>query len=275
MRWFGKMIDTYSSLHNHSMYSLLDGYSTPEEYLERAKEIGLKAFAITEHGNEYSWCYFDKLKEKYPDIKMIYGVEMYECFDRSVCDKTTKYFHLVVLAKNEKGRKALNHLVTLSNLEGFYYKPRIQLSDFEGYGNDLVVSSACLASKLAREEDYQKCIEYVKEYKKIFPHFFLEMQAHSSPEQAEYNKKILRLANGTSTPFVITTDSHAAKQEDLYYQGQLVSIARDNETASEIYEGCYLQSVEEIHSVMDSQIGYENVELGLYNTNLVFPTNKI
>jgi len=263
------MIDTYSSLHNHSMYSLLDGYSTPEEYLERAKEIGLKAFAITEHGNEYSWCYFDKLKEKYPDIKMIYGVEMYECFDRSVCDKTTKYFHLVVLAKNEKGRKALNHLVTLSNLEGFYYKPRIQLSDFEGYGNDLVVSSACLASKLAREEDYQKCIEYVKEYKKIFPHFFLEMQAHSSPEQAEYNKKILRLANGTSTPFVITTDSHAAKQEDLYYQGQLVSIARDSETASEIYEGCYLQSVEEIHSVMDSQIGYENVELGLYNTNLV------
>lgn len=263
------MIDTYSSLHNHSMYSLLDGYSTPEEYLERAKEIGLKAFAITEHGNEYSWCYFDKLKEKYPDIKMIYGVEMYECFDRSVCDKTSKYFHLVVLAKNEKGRKALNHLVTLSNLEGFYYKPRIQLSDFEGYGNDLVVSSACLASKLAREEDYQKCIEYVKEYKKVFPHFFLEMQAHSSPEQAEYNKKILRLANGTSTPFIITTDSHAAKQEDLYYQGQLVSIARDSETASEIYEGCYLQSVEEIHSVMDSQIGYENVELGLYNTNLV------
>lgn len=263
------MIDTYSSLHNHSMYSLLDGYSTPEEYLERAKEIGLKAFAITEHGNEYSWCYFDKLKEKYPDIKMIYGVEMYECFDRSVCDKTSKYFHLVVLAKNEKGRKALNHLVTLSNLEGFYYKPRIQLSDFEGYGNDLVVSSACLASKIAREEDYQKCIEYVKEYKKVFPHFFLEMQAHSSPEQAEYNKKILRLANGTSTPFIITTDSHAAKQEDLYYQGQLVSIARDNETASEIYEGCYLQSVEEIHSVMDSQIGYENVELGLYNTNLV------
>lgn len=251
------------------MYSLLDGYSTPEEYLERAKEIGLKAFAITEHGNEYSWCYFDKLKEKYPDIKMIYGVEMYECFDRSVCDKTSKYFHLVVLAKNEQGRKALNHLVTLSNLEGFYYKPRIQLSDFDGYGNDLVVSSACLASKLAREEDYQKCIEYVKEYKKVFPHFFLEMQAHSSPEQAKYNKKILDLANGTSTPFIITTDSHAAKQEDLYYQGQLVSIARDNETASEIYEGCYLQSVEEIHSVMDSQIGYENVELGLYNTNLV------
>ena len=263
------MTNTYASLHNHTMYSLLDGYSTPEEYLERAKEVGLKAFAITEHGNEYSWCYFDKLKEKYPEIKMIYGVEMYECFDRSICDKTSKYFHLVVLAKNEKGRKALNHLVTLSNLEGFYYKPRIQLSDFEGYGNDLVVSSACLASKLAREEDYQKCIEYIREYKKVFPHFFLEMQAHSSPEQAEYNKKILNLANGTSTPFIITTDSHAARKEDLYYQGQLVSIARDSETASEIYEGCYVQTIEEIHEVMDSQIGYANVERGLATTNLV------
>ena len=263
------MTNTYASLHNHTMYSLLDGYSTPEEYLERAKEVGLKAFAVTEHGNEYSWCYFDKLKEKYPEIKMIYGVEMYECFDRSICDKTSKYFHLVVLAKNEKGRKALNHLVTLSNLEGFYYKPRIQLSDFEGYGNDLVVSSACLASKLAREEDYQKCIEYIREYKKVFPHFFLEMQAHSSPEQAEYNKKILNLANGTSTPFIITTDSHAARKEDLYYQGQLVSIARDSETASEIYEGCYVQTIEEIHEVMDSQIGYANVEHGLATTNLV------
>lgn len=263
------MTNTYASLHNHTMYSLLDGYSTPEEYLERAKEVGLKAFAVTEHGNEYSWCYFDKLKEKYPEIKMIYGVEMYECFDRSICDKTSKYFHLVVLAKNEKGRKALNHLVTLSNLEGFYYKPRIQLSDFEGYGNDLVVSSACLASKLAREEDYQKCIEYIREYKKVFPHFFLEMQAHSSPEQAEYNKKILNLANGTSTPFIITTDSHAARKEDLYYQGQLVSIARDSETASEIYEGCYIQTIEEIHKVMDSQIGYANVEHGLATTNLV------
>ena len=67
----------YSALHTHSHYSLLDGYATPKEYLEQAKKIGLKAFAITEHGSEYSWCYFDKLKKDYPDIKMIYGVEFY------------------------------------------------------------------------------------------------------------------------------------------------------------------------------------------------------
>lgn len=263
------MINSYSSLHNHSFYSLLDGYSSPKEYLERAKEIGLKAFAITEHGNEYSWCYFDKLKKDYPDIKMIYGVEMYECFDRNIKDKNSKYFHLLVLAKNERGRKALNHLVTLSNLEGFYYKPRIQLSDFKGYGDDLIVCSACLASKIAREKDLIQCINYIKGYKLIFPWFFLEMQSHKSEEQAEYNKKIMELAKLTQTPYIITTDSHAARKEDLYYQGQLVRIARDNETASEPYEGCYLQTVEEIHETMDSQIGYENVEHGLANTNAI------
>ena len=70
------------------MYSLLDGYATPTEYLERASEISLKAFAITEHGNEYSWCYFDKLKKDYPEIKMIYGVEFYECFDINIRDSS-------------------------------------------------------------------------------------------------------------------------------------------------------------------------------------------
>lgn len=261
------MINTYSSLHNHTMYSLLDGYSTPEEYLKRASELGLKAFAITEHGNEYSWCYFDKLKKNYPDVKMIYGVELYECFDTEVKDNTR--FHLIALAKNEQGRKALNCIVTKSNLENFYYKPRVQISDIAPYAKDLIITSACLASKLAKEEDYKKCVGYIREYRSVFPHFFLEMQSHSSSEQAEYNKKILKLANDTSTPYIITTDSHAVTEKDLYYQEQLVRIARDNETIGETYEGCYLQSVEEIHNIMDCQIGYENVERGLATTNLI------
>ena len=98
-----------SSLHNHSMYSLLDGYSYPKEYLDKAKELGLKAFAITEHGNQYSWVYFDQLKKDYPDIKMIYGVELYECFNIKEKDKDNKYFHLIALAKNcpNAARKAV------------------------------------------------------------------------------------------------------------------------------------------------------------------------
>lgn len=259
----------YSALHNHTMFSLLDGYATPKEYLDRAKDIGLKAFAITEHGNEYSWCYFDKLKSEYPEIKMIYGVEFYECFNTSVQDKDSKYFHLIVLARNENGRKAINKLVTQSNFEGFYYKPRVQLSDFKelNCGNDLVVLSACLGSKIANEGDYGKCIRYIEEYKSIFPYFYLEMQSHEHEDQEKYNSKILQLSKDTDTPYVITTDSHAATKDDLYYQGRHVQIAHDAETLSEIYEGCYLQSDEEIHQIMDKQIGREAVDIGLLNTN--------
>lgn len=260
---------SYSSMHNHTEFSLLDGYGTPKEMLNRAKEIGLKAYAVTEHGSQYSWVYFDKLKKEYPDIKIIYGVELYECFDTSVQDKSCKYFHLIALAKNEQGRKALNSIITKSNLEGFYYKPRIQLSDIVPFADDLIISSACLASKLARENDYQKCVDYVKEYKSVFPHFYLEMQSHSSQDQVAYNQKILKLAKDTKTDFIITTDSHAATKEDLYYQGRHVQIAHDSETMSESYEDCYLQSEDEIHAIMDEQIGVENVTIALANTNKI------
>lgn len=259
---------SYSSLHNHSMYSLLDGYATCEEYLNRAKEIGLKAFCITEHGNAFSWCYFDKLKKDYPEVKMLYGVEFYECFDRNEKNKDSKYFHLIAICMNERGRVALNELITLSELHGKYYRPRVTIQDMAPYANDLIVSSACLASKLAREQDYSKCLDYVYEYKSIFPHFYLELQAHgNNQDQEEYNKKILQLAKDTNTKWIITTDSHAATKEDLYYQGRLVQIAHDSETMSESYGDCYLMSEEEIHNVLDEQIGIEAVNIGLANTN--------
>lgn len=133
-----------------------------------------------------------------------------------------------------------------------------------------------MASKLARESDFEKCIEYVNEYKEAFPHFFLEMQSHSHQDQCLYNQKILELSKRTNTPFIITTDSHAPKKEDLYYQDKLIQIGRKSSNNdknaienSEIYEGCYMQSEDEIHEIMDSQIGYENVCLGLENTNKV------
>lgn len=260
---------SYSSLHNHSMYSVLDGFATPEEYLKRAAEIGLKAFAVTEHGNAYSWCYFDKLKSKYPDIKMIYGVELYECFDINIQDKDSKYFHLVALARNEQGRIALNEIITKSNFEGFYYKPRVDLNMLKPYAEHLIITSACLASKLARTFCYKKCIEYINEYKSIFPYFYLELQSHSHYDQETYNQKIIQLSKDTNTPFIITTDSHASTKEDLYYQARHVQIAHDDETLTESYEGCYLQSEQEIHEVMDSQIGIENVNIGLENTNKI------
>lgn len=266
----------YSSLHNHTYYSLLDGYGSPKEMLDRAKEIGLKAFAITEHGNVYSHIYFDLIKKDYPDIKMIYGCELYECEDITVKDKDNKYFHLICLIRNEQGRKDLNKVITKSNFEGFYFKPRCTVEDIKPYAENFVISSACLASKLARESDFEKCIEYINEYKEAFPHFFLEMQSHSHQDQCLYNQKILELSKRTNTQFIITTDSHAPKKEDLYYQDKLIQIGRKSSNNdknaienSEVYEGCYMQSEDEIHEIMDSQIGYENVCLGLENTNKV------
>lgn len=258
-----------SSLHNHSMYSLQDGFGTPKEMLDRARDIGLKGFAITEHGVAYSWTYFDKLKKEYPEIKMIYGVEFYECFDINIKDKDNKYFHLIALAKNEQGRKSLNELITKSEFEGKYYKPRVDLNMLKPHAKNLIILSACLASKIAREDDYGKCIEYVNEYKSIFPYFYLEMQSHKHNDQQVYNKKIIELSKETGTPFVITTDSHVAVKEHLKYQARHVQIARDSDTMSELYEGCYIQSDDEIHEIMDNQIGKENVDIGLKNTDII------
>ena len=266
----------YSSLHNHDFYSLLDGYGSPKEMLDRAKEIGLKAYATTNHGNAYAHIYYDLIKKDYPDIKMIYGCELYECEDIAIKDKDNKYFHLICLIRNEQGRKDLNKVITKSNFEGFYFKPRCTIEDIKPYAENFVISSACLASKLARESDFEKCVEYINEYKEAFPYFFLEMQSHSHQDQCLYNQKILELSKRTNTPFIITTDSHAPKKEDLYYQDKLIQIGRKSTNNdknaienSEVYEGCYMQSEQEIHECMDVQIGYDNVCIGLENTNKV------
>lgn len=304
-----------SEIHCHSEFSLLDGFSSPEENLKRASELGLKALAITEHGNQFSYVYYAKASKKYPNVKLLYGVELYESFDREVGKeelkelfdnenelreklenaeknnnkqlinkyqmelnqmlidndkfKQDKYFHLIALARNEKGRIALNEIVTDSYSNGMYYKPRTDLSVLKNYAEDLVISTACLGSKIAKEQDFNKCIAYINEYKSIFPYFYLEMQSHSSDDQIEYNKKILELSKVTNTDFIITTDSHSATKEDLIYQGRHVQIAHDKDTMSEFYDGCYIQSSEEIHKIMDGQIGEENVSLGISNSNVI------
>lgn len=242
--------------------------------MDQAQKLGLKAFAITNHGNAYAFIYYDLIKKEYPDIKMIYGCELYECDNTNVKDKDNKYYHLICLVRNEQGRKDLNKIITKSNFEGFYFKPRCTVDDIAPYAENFIITSACLASKLARESDYNKCIKYVNHYKSKFPYFYLEMQSHSHEDQSYYNKKILQLSKDTNTPFIITTDSHAPTKEDLYYQDKLIKIGRNSskndKTAienTEVYEGCYIQSEEEIHDIMDSQIGYDNVCIGLANTN--------
>ena len=259
-----------SSLHTHSYMSLLDGFSSPEENLKRASELGLKAVAITEHGEVTSWPYYSELKDKYPDVKLLYGIEAYECEDREVKDKNSKYWHLIIIAKNEAGRQAVNRLSTLGHLHGFYSRPRITKEDIAKEDtNNLIILSACLASRLSRTDDYDTCVKLVQEYKSLFPHYYLEVQAHANSEQAKYNQKIMRLADDTHTKVVVTNDVHAATKEDLYYQDYFLRIAHDTETAAEIYEGCYFMSRKEQHEVLDSQIGYDAAEWCINNTDEV------
>jgi DNA polymerase-3 subunit alpha len=254
------------------MYSILDGMSTPEEVIERAKEIGVNAVAVTDHGSQFGWYYFAKLQSKYPNIKIIYGIEAYEAFDMNIKDKDSKYFHLIILAQNNNGLKAINEIITKSNFEGFYYKPRIDINLLKPYAKDLVISSACLASKLSREEDYNKCIHYINEYKAIFPYFYLEMQVHKSLQQIEYNKKILKLSQDTNTPFIITNDSHYTTKDMEKAHSYFININRNNEdiyNTEEVYEDCYMHSQQEIYDIMTPQIGCDNVKLGLDNTNII------
>lgn len=242
----------------------------PEENLKRASELGLKALAITEHGEVTSWPYYSELQDKYQDVKLLYGIEAYECSYREVKDPDNKYWHLILIARNELGRQAINRLSTLGHLHGFYSKPRISLSDIAKEDTDnLIVTSACLASHLSREKDYEKCIALVDEYKAVCKHFYLEIQAHDNATQAEYNQKIMRLSKDTNTKVVVTNDVHAATKEDLKYQDVFVRIANDRETAAEIYDGCYFMSDSEIHTVLDKQIGADAVERCLRNTDEV------
>lgn len=259
-----------SSLHTHSYFSILDGYSSPEENLKRASELGLKALAITEHGELTSHPYYAELKNKYPDVKQLFGIEAYECEDREIKDPNNKYYHMIIIARNEDGRRAINRISTLGHLHGFYYKPRVTRHDIAKENTEnLIILSACLASRLSRTEDYDTCIEMVEEYKSLFPYYFLEIQAHDNEDQKIYNQKIMRLAADTNTPVVVTNDVHAATKEDLYYQDYFLRIAQDKETAAEIYGGCYLMSDKEIHEVLDDQIGYNAVCECLRNTDLV------
>lgn len=177
---------------------------------------------------------------------------------------------MIIIAKNEAGRQAVNRLSTLGHLHGFYSRPRITKEDIAKEDtNNLIILSACLASRLSRTDDYDTCVKLVQEYKSLFPHYYLEVQAHANGEQAKYNQKIMRLANDTHTKVVVTNDVHAATKEDLHYQDYFLRIAHDTETAAEIYEGCYFMSRKEQHEVLDSQIGYDAAEWCINNTDEV------
>ncbi|MEA1939184.1 MAG: DNA polymerase III subunit alpha, partial [Candidatus Caldatribacteriota bacterium] len=208
-------------LHVHTEYSLLDGACRIPELVAQAKKYKMPALAITDHGVMYGAIQFYKEAIKH-GIKPIIGCEMYLA-PQSRFEKTSKRketpFHLILLVKNNEGYKNLTKLVTLSYLEGFYYKPRIDKDILKEYSKGLIGLSACLKGEIPQsilQNDFTKAKETAIEYLKIFgeDNFYLELQKNGIPEQDTVNDNLIKLGQELSIPLVASNDIHYVKKED-------------------------------------------------------------
>ena len=217
-------------LHVHSEYSLLDGANRIKQLPKVAKDLGMDAIAITDHGVMYGAIEFYKAC-KDEGIKPIIGCEVYVA-PRSRFDKEAgidnKYNHLILLAKNNNGYKNLSKMVSIGFTEGYYYKPRIDLETLEKYHEDLICCSACLAGSLPQailNGDMEKAEEIALWYKKLFGEdYYLEIQTNTLKEQALVNQKLVQLARKLDIPLVATNDAHYTKKEDAYNHEVLLCI---------------------------------------------------
>ncbi len=225
------MID-FVHLHNHSEFSLLDGLSKIEEMVQHAANLGMKALAITDHGNLYGTIkFYNACLEK--GIKPIIGCEIYVA-KRSRHDKEAgidnDYNHLILLAKNQKGYKNLMKIVTVSHLEGFYYKPRVDIELLKEYHEGLICLSACvngyISDPLLHSQE-QLAVERLTVMTEIFgpDNFYLELQRHINvPPQEQLNPKLMELSRKYAVPLVATNDNHYIKKEDAEAQEILLCI---------------------------------------------------
>ncbi|WP_346938258.1 DNA polymerase III subunit alpha [uncultured Clostridium sp.] len=267
-------VKNHSELHNHnSIGSLLDGMGMPDEIMSRCDDLGLKAYAITDHGTEFALYYFAEIQNKY-SAKIIYGIELYEAYNHLEQDEHNKYFHLLALAKTQKGIQALHQLTTKGEFEGKYYKPRVDLEQLKEFKDDLIIGSACLAGKINRAKSYDDAKQYALEYKEIFgDNFYLELQAHSSEDQIKANEQLMKLHYELNIPYIITSDSHYISKEDSINHSKFINVNRknaDTTITNEIYENCYLHSTNEMYEIMmNGGLTEDEVTIGLQNTNIV------
>ncbi len=222
----------FTHLHVHSHYSLLDGLSKIDELLDYVKESGMDSVALTDHGVLYGAVEFYK-KAKKKGIKPIIGCEVYVAYEgleqkRPGIDD--KKYHLILLAKNEKGYKNLVKLVSKAHLEGFYYKPRIDEELLARHSEGLIALSACIQGKIPHLFIANKPEEAEKtalKYQKIFGknNFYLELQHHENvPGQEKANNALIALSKKLDIPLVATNDCHYLREEDAEAQDILVLI---------------------------------------------------
>jgi DNA polymerase-3 subunit alpha len=206
-------------LHCHSEYSLLDGAISLEDLCGRAKDFGMPAVALTDHGNLYGAVFFYKQALK-TGVKPIIGCEVYVCPDHK--DKSQEHgrerYHLVLLAQNKTGYHNLVKLVSKGAMDGFYYRPRVDKPLLAQYSEGIIALSACLAGeipKIIKNNGMDEALKRLNEYKQIYPdRFFLEMQVNGIALQKTTNIKLMELAAATGTPLVATNDCHYLNKDD-------------------------------------------------------------
>ncbi|GIW64872.1 MAG: DNA-directed DNA polymerase [Patescibacteria group bacterium] len=222
---------SFVHLHNHTGYSLLDGMCRIDELINKAKSYNMPAVAITDHGNLYGAIKF-YTKAIEAGIKPIIGVEVYKAknsrFDKNG-SSDRDYYHLVLLAKNYIGYKNLLKLVTASNLEGFYYKPRVDFELLEKYSEGLIALSGCLQGEipsLIKESQFEQAEKILEKYLNIFKNnFYLEIQRHPQINELEQvNKNLIKLSRKFGVPIVATNDVHYIEKDDAYAQEILLCI---------------------------------------------------
>ena len=222
---------SFVHLHVHTEYSLLDGACRIDQIMERVKELGQSAIAITDHGVMYGCIDFYKAA-KAAGIKPIIGCEVYVArrgMDDRIHGIDNDPYHLVLLCENRKGYENLCYLVSQAFIHGFYGKPRVDLNLLREYHEGLIATSACLAGAVPQylmSEDYEAAKAYALQLSDIFgpEHFYLELQDHGIDEQLAVNQGILRLARETGLPLIVTNDAHYLRREDAETQDVLLCI---------------------------------------------------
>ena len=249
----------FTHLHVHTEYSLLDGSNKIQEYVNRVRELGMDSAAITDHGVMYGVIDFYRAARA-AGINPILGCEVYVApgsrFDREIGSGDDRYYHLVLLAENNQGYANLMKIVSKSFVEGFYYKPRVDLQLLEKYHEGLIALSACLAGEVARfltRGMYEDAKAAALRYQDIFGkgNFFLELQDHGIPEQQNVNQQLLKMHRETGIELVATNDVHYTLAEDAQPHDVLLCLQTGKKLSDENrmrYDGgqYYVKSPEEM-----------------------------
>ena len=222
---------SFVHLHVHSQYSLLDGFSSIKKLISRTKEMSMPAVALTDHGTMFGVIDFFNTAKK-AGVKPIIGLEAYLA-PRRMTDRDPQYdkkaYHLLLLAENMTGYENLLQIASASQLEGFYYKPRIDHEYLADHSEGLICTSSCLAGEIPRTIITQG-VEFAQEkldwYYQVFgpDHFFLELQKHNIKELDQVNKTLLELGKRYNSRFIATNDAHYVDRADAKYQDILLAI---------------------------------------------------